>query len=216
MTQILLAQERTLSGVVRADDGSTLPGVNVTIKGTTNGTTTDENGKYTIQVPNDDAVLIYSFIGMEDQEVPVASQSNIDVGMVSGMVLDEVVVTALGISREKKALGYSTPSVSGEDVARVKDVNFMSALSGQVSGAQIKNSGTMGGSANVIIRGYKSINGNNQPLYVVDGIPISNAITNSRNQRTGRGGFDYGNAAMDINPEDIEKIEVLKGCDYRY
>mgnify|MGYP001581647179 FL=1 len=212
MTQILLAQERTLSGVVRADDGSTLPGVNVTIKGTTNGTTTDENGKYTIQVPNDDAVLIYSFIGMEDQEVPVASQSNIDVGMVSGMVLDEVVVTALGISREKKALGYSTQSVSGEDVARVKDVNFMSALSGQVSGAQIKNSGTMGGSANVIIRGYKSINGNNQPLYVVDGIPISNAITNSRNQRTGRGGFDYGNAAMDINPEDIEKIEVLKGA----
>ena len=99
MTQILLAQERTLSGVVRADDGSTLPGVNVTIKGTTNGTTTDENGKYTIQVPNDDAVLIYSFIGMEDQEVPVASQSNIDVGMVSGMVLDEVVVTALEIGR---------------------------------------------------------------------------------------------------------------------
>jgi len=212
LTSVLLAQERTVNGVVRSDDGETLPGVNIQIKGTQTGTTTDENGKYSITVPNNDAVLIYKFIGMQDQEVAVGAQSTVDVGMSMGLELDEVVVTALGISREKKSLGYATQTVSGDDVSRVKDMNFMSALSGQVAGAQIKNSGTMGGSANVIIRGYKSISQSNQPLYVVDGVPISNAITNSSNQRTGRGGYDYGNAAMDINSEDIESISVLKGA----
>ena len=132
--------------------------------------------------------------------------------MSEGIVMDEVVVTALGISRDKKSIGYSTQTVDGESLAAQKDVNFMSTLSGQVAGAQIKNSGTMGGSANVIIRGYTSISGNNQPLFVVDGIPISNDITNTSNQQTGRGGFDYGNAAMDINPQDIENVSVLKGA----
>ncbi len=182
------------------------------IKGTQTGTTTDINGNYSIEVPGNEAVLVFSFVGMSDVERPVGANSTLDVGMEFGKVMDEVVVTALGISREKKSLGYSTQTVSGDDVSKVKDVNFMSSLSGQVAGAQIKNSGTMGGSANVIIRGYKSIAGNNQPLYVIDGIPISNAISNSSNQRTGRGGFDYGNAAMDINPEDIESISVLKGA----
>jgi TonB-linked SusC/RagA family outer membrane protein len=208
----MFAQERTVSGVVRSDDGETLPGASVVIKGTTEGTTSDIDGNYSIKVPNGDAVLVFSFVGMTTKEEVVGARSTIEVGMEMGQLMEEVVVTALGISREKKSLGYSTQSVSGDDVSRVKDVNFMSALSGQVAGAQIKNSGTMGGSANVIIRGYKSIAGNNQPLYVVDGIPISNAITNSSNQKTGRGGFDYGNAAMDINSEDIESINVLKGA----
>lgn len=208
---ILFAQQ-TVSGVVKSDDGETLPGVSIVIKGTTNGTSSDMDGKYSLEVPNGDAVLVFSFIGMETIERKVGANSTLDVAMASGMLLDEVVVTALGISREKKALGYSQQSVSGEDISRVKDVNFMSALSGQVAGAQIKNSGTMGGSANVIIRGYTSIGGNNQPLYVVDGVPISNEITNSQNQRTGRGGYDYGNAAMDINSEDIASVSVLKGA----
>ncbi|GAB4379844.1 MAG: SusC/RagA family TonB-linked outer membrane protein [Salibacteraceae bacterium] len=207
----VLAQ-RTVTGVVRSEDGETLPGATVLIKGTQQGTTTDMDGNYSIEVPSDETVLQFSFVGMETVEEKVGARSTIDVTLGVGKVLDEVVVTALNIPREKKALGYSTQTVDGEAVSRVKDVNFMSALSGQVAGAQIKNSGTMGGSANVIIRGYKSINGNNQPLYVVDGIPISNDITNSRNQRTGRGGYDYGNAAMDINPEDIESINVLKGA----
>lgn len=210
--QYLFAQERTVTGVIRSDDGSTLPGVTVQIKGTTSGTTSDMDGKYSLAVSGGDAVLVFSFIGMDTKEVTVGAQSNIDVALGMGVELEEVVVTALGISREKKSLGYSTQTVSGEDVSKVKDVNFMSALSGQVAGAQIKNSGTMGGSANVIIRGYKSIGGNNQPLYVVDGIPISNDITNTTDQTTGRGGFDYGNAAMDVNPEDIESVSVLKGA----
>ena len=207
----LLAQQE-VSGVVMSSDGETLPGVSVVIKGTTQGTSTDMDGKYSLEVPGSESILVYSFIGFQDVEMIAGSNSTINVTMTAGVELEEVVVTALGISREKKSLGYSTQTVSGDDVSRVKDVNFMSTLSGQVAGAQIKNSGTMGGSANVIIRGYKSISGNNQPLYVVDGIPIRNDITNSSNQRTGRGGFDYGNAAMDINPEDIESIEILKGA----
>ncbi len=208
----MLSQERTVTGVVRSADGETLPGASVLIKGTSEGTTSDINGNYSITVPDGDAVLQFSFVGMDTKEEVVGARSKIEIGMVMGTIMEEVVVTALGISREKKSLGYSTQSIDGDDVSRVKDVNFMSALSGQVAGAQIKNSGTMGGSANVIIRGYKSIAGNNQPLYVVDGIPISNAITNSSNQKSGRGGFDYGNAAMDINSEDIESINVLKGA----
>lgn len=208
----VFSQERSVSGVVRSDDGETLPGASIVVKGTTTGTISDENGKYTITVPNNDAVLVFSFVGMGTVEEKVGARSTIDVGMTMGQLMEEVVVTALGISREKKALGYSTQTIDGSDVSKVKDVNFISSLSGQVAGAQIKNSGTMGGSANVVIRGYKSIAGNNQPLYVVDGIPISNAVSNSRNQRTGRGGFDYGNAAMDINAEDIESISILKGA----
>ncbi|MDP4662505.1 MAG: SusC/RagA family TonB-linked outer membrane protein [Salibacteraceae bacterium] len=211
-SHLLLAQERTVTGTVRSDDGSTLPGVTVQIKGTTSGTASDMDGKYSIAVPGGDAVIVYSFIGMDTKEVAVGAQATIDVTLGMGVQLEEVVVTALGISRDKKSLGYSTQTVSGDDVSKVKDVNFMSSLSGQVAGAQIKNSGTMGGSANVIIRGYKSIGGNNQPLYVVDGIPISNDITNTTDQTTGRGGYDYGNAAMDINPDDIESVSVLKGA----
>ena len=126
--------------------------------------------------------------------------------------LDEVVVTALGISREKKSLGYATQEVDGAEVTKVKDANFMNSLSGKVAGVNIKSSGTLGGSANVVIRGYKSLTGNNQALFVVDGIPISNATGNSGNVARGRGGYDFGNAAMDINPEDIENISVLKGA----
>ena len=126
--------------------------------------------------------------------------------------LDEVVVTALGISREKKSLGYATQEVDGSAVSTVKDANFMNTLSGKVAGVAIKSSGTLGGSSNVVIRGYKSLTGNNQALFVVDGVPISNATGNSGNVASGRGGYDYGNAAMDINPEDIENISVLKGA----
>ncbi|MDO7726632.1 MAG: TonB-dependent receptor plug domain-containing protein, partial [Schleiferiaceae bacterium] len=126
--------------------------------------------------------------------------------------LDEVVVTALGISREKKTVGYAVQEVAGDEVTRAKADNFMASLSGKIAGVNVTQSGTMGGSANVVIRGYKSLTGNNQALFVVDGIPISNQITNTGNQRTGRGGYDYGNAAMDINPEDIAKVTVLKGA----
>jgi len=126
-------------------------------------------------------------------------------------ILDEVVVTALGISKEKKSLGYSTQKVDGDEVSRVKDANFINSLSGKISGVEIKSSGTMGGSTNVVIRGSSSLTGNNQSLFVVDGVPMSNNNSNSVRQQTARGGYDYGNAASDINPDDIESINVLKG-----
>lgn len=150
---------------------------------------------------------------MQSKEVRIDGQSTINVALAAGVEgLDEVVVTAIGIDREKKSLGYATQEVDGEAVSKVKDVNFMNSLSGKVAGVNIKRSNQMGGSANIIIRGYKSLTGNNQPLFVVDGTPISNSVTNTANQRTGRGGYDFGNAAMDINPEDIASITVLKGA----
>ncbi|MDD5185970.1 MAG: SusC/RagA family TonB-linked outer membrane protein, partial [Paludibacter sp.] len=128
------------------------------------------------------------------------------------VVMNELVVTALGISREKKSLGYSVQEVSGDAVNQVKSDNFMTSLSGKVSGIQIKNNTNFGGSTNVIIRGSSSLTGNNQALFVVDGIPIDNSNTNNSGELTGRGGYDYGNSASDINPNDIESISVLKGA----
>ena len=208
---ILYGQSLNVNGVVSDDGGSALPGVTVQVKGTSNGTVTNSDGKYAIDAESN-GTLVFSFVGFKTKEVSINGQSSVNVTLSEGIVIDEMVVTALGISRDKKSLGYATQTIDGENLATMKDVNFMSSLSGQVAGAQIKNSGTMGGSANVIIRGYSSIDGNNQPLYVVDGIPINNDITNGSNQQTGRGGFDYGNAAMDINPQDIASINVLKGA----
>lgn len=212
LSSAVIGQVKTVSGTVTDDSGGGFPGVMIMIKGSDKGATSDDNGKYKIEVPNEDAVLVFSFTGMDSQEKPVKGLTTIDVMLGEGQMMEELVVTALGVSRDKKSLGYATQTIDGDGIAKMNDVNFMSSLSGQVAGAQIKNSGTMGGSANVIIRGYTSIGGNNQPLYVVDGIPINNDVTNSSNQQTGRGGFDYGNAAMDINPQDIESVSVLKGA----
>ena len=206
------AVAQSVSGVVSdAASGEPLPGVAVAQKGTNNATLTDFDGKFSLNAEKG-ATLVFSSMGMETQEV-VASSDFLQVSMeAAASQLDEVVVTALGISREKKSLGYATQEVDGAEVTKVKDANFMNSLSGKVAGVNIKSSGTLGGSANVVIRGYKSLTGNNQALFVVDGIPISNATGNSGNVARGRGGYDFGNAAMDINPEDIENISVLKGA----
>lgn len=203
---------QNVTGVVKdASSGEPLPSVSVKVKGTDNAAITNFDGAYSIKAGNG-AVLVFSSMGYNTQEASV-SGSTLNVSLaVSTSKLDEVVVTALGISREKKSVGYAIQEVGGTEVSKVKDANFMSSLSGKVAGVNIRQSGTMGGSANVVIRGYKSLTGNNQALFVVDGIPISNQITNTGNQQTGRGGYDYGNAAMDINPEDIEKVSVLKGA----
>ncbi|MDA9051564.1 SusC/RagA family TonB-linked outer membrane protein [Schleiferiaceae bacterium] len=203
---------QSVSGVVSdAGSGEPLPGVAVSEKGTNNATLTDFDGKFTIKAANG-TTLVFSTMGMETKEV-VASSDFLQISLeAASSQLDEVVVTALGISREKKSLGYATQEVDGSSVSTVKDANFMNTLSGKVAGVSIKSSGTLGGSSNVVIRGYKSLTGNNQALFVVDGVPISNATGNSSNVASGRGGYDYGNAAMDINPEDIENISVLKGA----
>jgi TonB-dependent SusC/RagA subfamily outer membrane receptor len=156
---------------------------------------------------------VFTFIGLVTQEIEIGTRSVIDVSMASDVTqLTEVVVTALNIPREKASLGYATQTLDDQAVSKVKQQNFVNSLSGKIAGVQIRTTGGFGSSTNVVIRGNKSVTGNNQPLFVVDGVPIDNKTGNDLYQRNGRYGFDYGNAASDINPEDIESINVLKGA----
>ena len=211
----LLAQTIVITGTVTssvAGEG-TIPGVTVQVKGTTVGTVTDLNGKFSLSAPQSATTVVFSYIGMKTQESDIKGRNVIDVVMEPNLLnLNEVVVTALGITREKKSLGYSVQEVAGDNISKTKESNFVNSLSGKISGVQITQSNTMGGSANVLIRGYKSLMNNNQALFVIDGVPIDNSITNSTNQVDGLGGYDYGNAASDINTDDIESMSVLKGA----
>ncbi|WP_299778375.1 SusC/RagA family TonB-linked outer membrane protein [uncultured Formosa sp.] len=212
VVQITFAQEKTISGTVSDPNGLPLPGVNIIVKGTTNGTQTDFDGKYSIMSASGE-ILSFSFMGYKTKTTTVGGASTVNVTLEEDLAqLDEVVVTALGISREKKSLGYASQEVEGDAVSKVKSQNFVNSLSGKVAGLNIKPSGTIGGSTNVVIRGNSSVAGNNQALFVVDGIPIDNGNSNSSTQQAGGGGYDYGNAASDINPDDIESINVLKGA----
>ena len=210
---LVKAQTRVITGTVTgSDDSNPVIGCTVQLKGTITGTTTDINGKYSLPVPENATTLVFSYIGMKSQEVEIGGRSVVDVSLQSDLVgLAEVVVTALGVSREKKSLGYATQQVSGDAISTVKSSNFMNSLSGKLSGVVIKKNQNMGGSTNVIVRGSKSLQNTNQVLYVVDGVPINNNIGTYSNQNTGSVGYDYGNAAGDINPEDIESVNVLKG-----
>ena len=210
---LLQAQGVQVSGnVTGADDGTALPGVSVVVRGTTIGAVTDFEGNYTITVPDASATLMYSFVGMLTQEIALDGRTILDVVLESTSTeLDEVVVTALGISREKKSLGYSVQEVDGDVVNSSSPSNFAASLSGKVSGMQIKAPNVMGGSSNVLIRGSTSLTGNNQPLYVLDGVPVDNSNYASNTGSYG-GGFDYGNVAQDVNSNDIESISVLKGA----
>ncbi|WKV11867.1 SusC/RagA family TonB-linked outer membrane protein [Marivirga harenae] len=209
------AQDRTVSGTVVDEDGP-LPGVNVIVKGTTIGTTTDLDGNYKLSVSSDAEALLFTYIGFEKMEVAIGSKSVIDVTLQPDVQqLGEVVVTALGVSREKRSIGYSTQSVDGEKLAESRETNIVNSLQGAVAGVQIQGSqGAMGGSSRITIRGANSFLGENQPLFVVDGMPINNDNYASAAQQEGFGGgsYDYGNAASDINPNDIESMEVLKGA----
>lgn len=210
IAQLTFAQERTVSGIVTDDAGMPLPGVSVLVKGTKNSAQTDFDGKYSIKAAPGQ-VLIFSYIGMRSQEV-AASSSQINTKLSGDtMQLEGVVVTALGLSREKKSLGYATQEVKGENLAAVKSDNFVNSISGKVSGVQVKRTTNFGGSTNIVIRGNSSLTGNNQALFVIDGVPVSNNNSNSRDQEQSGAGYDYGSAASDINPEDIESVNVLKG-----
>lgn len=212
VVQMTFAQQRTITGTVTDEDGLPLPGVNVLIKGTTTGVQTDFDGNYSVAAQPGD-VLVFSFVGLETAEYTVANNDTIDVVLKqSAAQLQEVVVTALGIKREKKSLGYATQEVDGSEVSDVPTTNFMNSLSGKVAGLKIKSSGTLGGSSDIVIRGNSSLTGNNQALFVIDGTPVSNSNINTGTQQSGRGGYDYGNAASDINPDDIASMNVLKGA----
>ncbi|MBN2820835.1 MAG: SusC/RagA family TonB-linked outer membrane protein [Bacteroidales bacterium] len=210
ITSLNLANaQNSVSGTVKsADDGSTLPGVSVVIQGTSLGTTTDMDGKYVISVPDGSTALVFSFVGMEKQTIPYTGQSVIDVVMQSSsLALDEVVVTAIGISREKKELGYNVQTVNADQIASKPNADVVNSLAGRTSGVQITSSaGDAGASTYITIRGAASITGNNQPLFVVNGMPIISGGGDS-----GVGGVSTSSRSIDLNPEDIESITVLKG-----
>ncbi|MGD9555834.1 MAG: SusC/RagA family TonB-linked outer membrane protein [Mangrovibacterium sp.] len=200
-----------VSGIVRSSDGEVLPGVTVVIKNTSNGVLSNVEGRYSINLPNPQAVLVFSFVGMQTQEIKVNGRTEINVTMESLTIgVDEVVVTALGISREKKSLGYSVAEVKGESLQRVTQENVLNSLAGKVAGVNISSTGIPGSSVSMVIRGASSLTSDNQPLFVVDGIPMNNTLNNiTQMGRDNR--VDYGNAISDLNPENIESVSVLKG-----
>ncbi|MBB3699702.1 SusC/RagA family TonB-linked outer membrane protein [Flammeovirga yaeyamensis] len=213
LANVTLAQDKIIEGVVTESGSSDgLPGVNVLLKGTSTGTTTDFNGKFSLSV-QEGATLVFSYVGYVTQEVPVGNQSNFNISLeVDAEQLEEVVVTAFGMERETKALGYSVQEVKGDDLAIAKEPNVINNLSGKVAGVQItKTAAGAGGSSRVVIRGNSSLTGSNQPLYIIDGVPIDNSSFYSAQGSYWDGGIDYGDGIGDINADDIETLSVLKG-----
>ncbi|WP_233188673.1 TonB-dependent receptor domain-containing protein [Tenacibaculum sp. SG-28] len=213
--QFANAQERTISGVVTsASDNGPIPGVGILVKGTVRGTETDFDGKYQIQVSEGD-VLQFSYVGMKTKTVTVLNQTTINVSLEDDSLLDEVVVTALGIKKTRKSLTYAAQDVKAEEISRVKQTNPINSLSGKVSGLTITRSASgAGGSVKVLLRGVASF-GNNQPLYVIDGIPLNNISSSQPSDTFGEingGNRDGGDALSLLNPDDVESLTVLKGA----
>ena len=207
-----LFAQRTINGLVLdKSSNEPLPGVAVIVDGTAKGVFSGPDGAFAIQADPASDVLVFSFVGYTTLRVPLNGQTSLYAMMESGVALDEVVVTALGVSREKKALGYAVQELGNESFTQAKNDNVVRALSGKVAGVQVTSGTSMGSSSKVLLRGASSITGDNQPLFVVDGVPIDNSDYSSYNQQRGAGAYDYGNTAADINPEDIESVTVLKG-----
>ncbi len=205
------AQEVVVGGtVISQEDGEPLPGVSVIIQGTTTGTVTDLDGSYSISVPSGDRVLEFSYIGFVRQTVAVRNRSTINVTMNPDISqLSEVVVTAFGLTQEKKRLSFSQQEVGSSEILASREQNVVDALNAKVAGVQVtRQGGSAGAGSSIVIRGIQSISGQNQPLFVVDGVPINNSFRASIGTS---GGVDYANRAIDINPNDIESISVLKG-----
>jgi TonB-linked SusC/RagA family outer membrane protein len=201
--------QRAVSGQVTSEAGEILAGATVLVKGTPTGVFTDSEGRFTVNVSDNNAVLVVSFLGYIKQEVPVGNASTLNISLVEGVrELDEVVITALGITQEKKALGYAVSEVSGDLMNQARETNALNSLQGRVAGVNINQGAGPGTSTRVIIRGNASLTGNNQPLYVVDGVVIDNSVLGAAGAWGGR---DFGDGVANINPDDIESISVLKG-----
>lgn len=207
-----LAQSRQVNGtIISSEDGMGIPGVNVLMQGSQKGTATDVNGDYSLEVPGPNTVLVFSYIGYEPVEEMVGNRSEINLQMnPDAAALGEVVVTALGIRREEISLGYSIERVDGEEMTRVAQESFLSAMAGKVAGATISSTGATGSSVSMVIRGATSLSSDNQPLFVVDGVPIANTLNNISSVGT-ENRVDYGNAISGLNPDDIADISILKG-----
>ncbi|CAL2088112.1 SusC/RagA family TonB-dependent receptor precursor [Tenacibaculum sp. 190524A02b] len=219
LIQVTIAQEKTITGVVTSKaDGEPLPGVSVLIQGTTKGVETDFDGNYEIKVNTGDT-LTFTYVGMSPKSVIILNQTTLNIALEEGNLLKEVVVTALGIKKEKKALTYAAQEVGGDELTKVKQTNPINSLSGKSAGITINRSSSgLGGAAKVVLRGNSSTT-NNDPLYVIDGVPMLNQGNGSNGSEPGTdifggqtGNRDGGDAMSMINPDDIESISVLRGA----
>ena len=209
MTATAALAQNVAGKVTDATNGGGLPGVSVVVEGANVGVMTDMNGAYSLKAASGD-VLMFSFVGYNTMRKEVDG-SALDVRLESGVALDEVVVTALGVSREKKSLGYSVQELGNDAFTDAKTENVVRSLTGKIAGVQVTSGTSLGSSSKILLRGASSITGNNQPLFVVDGVPMDNADYSGGDQQRGAGGYDYGNAIQDLNPDDIESVSVLKG-----
>jgi TonB-linked SusC/RagA family outer membrane protein len=220
----VLAQERTIKGTVKStEDNTAVAGVNIVVKGTTIGTISDGTGSYLLTVPSEAEALVFTFIGMTPKEVVIGSQTVVDVSLDTDIQqLSELVVTAFGLEREKKALGYAVQEIKGDELTKAPTSSVVNNLSGKVAGLQVSANAVPGGSPEFVLRGFSSVSGNNQPLVVVDGVPIAQTV-NSRNlsgsEDVARNDANfnrkqnqqYGGGISEIDPNNIASISVLKG-----
>ncbi len=216
IVHVSFAQEKTVTGIVTDQNGLPLPGVNIVVQGTTNGTQTDFDGNYAIKA-SEGQTLVFSYLGQKDAYLLVGSGSKLNLQMEEdAQALEEVVVTAQGIKSKPRALSYAVESVDSDDITKSRETNLVSALSSKAAGVQVTtSSGSVGASANIRIRGNTSITRSNAPLFVVDGVPIDNSSFSEdptqSNNNSSLGGSDFSNRAIDINSNDIASVNILKG-----
>ncbi len=198
------AQQSTVKGKITSkEDGTPIPGVNVILKGTSTGTNSDSDGSYALTVPSEGGTLVFTFIGLKTQEIDIAGRTQIDVAMLMDMTeLTEVVVTALGIEKSRDALGYSLQNVSGKELTEARSPNLANGLSGKIAGVRISPNAGPGSGSNIQIRGQSSLGGVNQPLFVIDGVPM---------EQSQNAGKQFGGGMSEINPDNVASISVLKG-----
>jgi len=201
---------QSVQGTIVDESGDPIIGATILVVGTANGTVTDLDGNFDLSNVASGETLQFSYTGMQEQRVEVGDERTFSIILKSTLFLDEVVVTALGIKRDERSLGYSVGRVGGDNLNRVAQENVLNGIAGKVSGVQINSTGGAGSSVSMVIRGANSLNGDNQPLFVVDGVPIANTLNNvgqvGRDNRV-----DFGNAVADLNPDDIESVSILKG-----
>ncbi|MGN6615889.1 MAG: SusC/RagA family TonB-linked outer membrane protein [Ilyomonas sp.] len=209
---LAIAQPRAITGKVTDNNGQPVVGASIQVKGKNVGTAAANDGTFQINVEPGD-VLVISSVNFASTQVTIENQTNLEITLTpTAGTIDEVVVTALGIRRNRNTLPYAAQQVTNDEITKTRTENFANALTGKVAGLQIKQNNNLGGSTNIVLRGNKSITGNNQALIVVDGVPVNNSNYNTSDQRQGFEGYDYGNTGADVNPDDIQSVNVLKGA----
>ena len=205
------SQSSVTGTVTDKSSGEGMPGVAVVVDGKAQGVFTDLDGAFSIQADAAADQLVFSFIGYGTRRVAINGAASLNISLEGGVDLDEVVITALGVSREKKALGYSVQELGNDAFTNARTENIVRSLSGKVAGVQVTSGTSMGSSSKVLLRGASSIMGDNQPLFIVDGVPMDNSDYSGYGQQRSTGAYDYGNAIQDLNPDDIESVSILKG-----